>query len=267
MQTQPTAIQPKRCASNFIDETAIWSYLRYSLTQFPDNNKQLLPGMQWGSYCQLFTPSFWKFQYLLSNFQCGHGHHRLSVSLVEEIVMCILGGYGISSEMGILAFNRLKTENLCSIGISYIKVFKALSKPFKNDNGKEIYYRFANQKSKYIHALLNKKDLSTIPTDCDLKFRSWLLDIDGIGLKTASWITRNWLSSNKVAILDIHLLRAGLLTGFFKDEINVQKDYLKLERQFLKFCEALDVFPSDMDAVIWSYMKKSNKFAIKQLNS
>jgi thermostable 8-oxoguanine DNA glycosylase len=66
-----------------------------------------------------------------------------------------------------------------------------------------------------------------------------------------------------VAILDIHILRAGKLTGFFESEI--LSDYLKLERQYLDFCDAINVQASNMDAIIWSFMKKNTKLAIKTL--
>ncbi|MDZ3993341.1 hypothetical protein PspTeo4_24872 [Pseudomonas sp. Teo4] len=39
--------------------------------------------------------------------------------------------------------------------------------------------------------------------------RDWLLELPGIGYKTASWVARNWLDADDVAILDIHILRAG----------------------------------------------------------
>jgi thermostable 8-oxoguanine DNA glycosylase len=96
--------------------------------------------------------------------------------------------------------------------------------------------------------------------------RGWLLTVNGIGLKTASWITRNWLNSNKVAILDVHILRAGVLAGFYKENTeNLTKHYFSLEKQYLAFCNALDVSSAIMDAIIWSFMKKTNKLAISAL--
>jgi thermostable 8-oxoguanine DNA glycosylase len=226
-----------------------------------------MPGIRWGNYCQLFTPSFWKLQYLLSDFNDDQDCHRLSSSIIEEIVMCMLGGYGIPSEMGILAFKRLKEKDLCRKGVSYENIYELLHQPFEIANGKRVRYRFASQKSKYVYLLLNQHNLCMIPTDCDLSLRTWLLNIEGIGLKTASWITRNWLKSNKVAILDVHLLRAGVLTGFFEANVNVNRHYLKLEKRYLDFCYALEVLPSNMDAVIWNFMKQTNKLAIRQINS
>src|SRR6185436_19848337 len=86
---------------------------------------------------------------------------------------------------------------------------------------------------------------------------NWLLDIPGVGYKTASWIARNWLNSDDVAILDIHIQRAGRLVGLFPDELTVQKHYLKLEALFLEFSRTLGVKASELDAVIWMEMMSS----------
>src|SRR5690606_20285359 len=127
-------------------------------------------------------------------------------------------------------------------------------------------YRFHNQKSKYIHALLNRDDLHEMPLHNDIKFRDWLLTINGVGLKTASWITRNWLNSDNVAILDVHIIRAGLLAGFYEEDTeNLTKHYFSLERQYLAFCRALEVSSAIMDAIIWDFMKKTNRLALSAL--
>ena len=61
----------------------------------------------------------------------------------------------------------------------------------------------------------------------------------------------NWLDADNVAILDIHILRAGVLAGFLDAELTVERDYLALEAQFLKFSHGLGVRASELDAVIW----------------
>ena len=91
-----------------------------------------------------------------------------------------------------------------------------------------------------------------------MRVRDWLLALPGIGYKTASWIARNWLDADDVAILDIHVLRAGALAGFFERELTVERDYLQLEDQFLKFSRAIGVRASELDAVIWLEMMSSS---------
>jgi thermostable 8-oxoguanine DNA glycosylase len=250
-----------------VDETKSWERIKDLVNEFPHEDEELISGIKWGSHGQLYTPAFWKLQYLLSEHSNKILSHRLSSTIIEEIVMCILGGFGIPSEMGIIAFDRLKANGNIKVGVEFKSIHEDLSKPFILNNGKRVHYRFHNQKSKYIHAFLNRKDLDDIPVNNDLNLRGWLLSVDGIGLKTASWITRNWLKSDKVAILDIHLLRAGRLAGFFEMGDEHSFDYLALEKQYLEFCSALNVQASNMDAIIWLYMKKNTNLAIRTLNN
>lgn len=244
-----------------IDETLTWNSLKSVMAKLPNENEELLPGVKWGSCVQLYTPAFWKFQYLLSDFSHTEVSHRLSSSLIEEVVMCILGGYGIPAEVGIIAFHHLKDQQLICPNASFEEIYGVLGAPMTNEKGKQIRYRFAKQKTTYLHRFLNRNDLECIPQLNDIELRNWLLTIDGIGLKTASWITRNWLRSDNVAIIDIHLFRAGKLTGFFTK--NTISDYLTLEKEYLGFCHALEVSASDLDALIWRYMKKNTKLAGK----
>jgi thermostable 8-oxoguanine DNA glycosylase len=250
-----------------VDETIIWKEMEHALKQFPSADEELLPGLKWGFCSQLYTPAFWKLQYLLNGFSGENGVHRLSNNLLEEIVLCLLGGYGIPSEMGIIAFDRLKAYGLLRPKVSLDELSEALSSPFQVSEHKSVKYRFANQKATYIHDFLNREDIDDIPDAEDLRLRDWLTTLKGVGPKTASWITRNWLRSERVAILDIHILRAGVITGFFKPNFNITTEYFDLEGKYLSFCNFLQVRPSDMDAIIWSYMKKNNKLALNILSS
>ena len=251
--------------SLYLDETKSWNKIKRQLDSFPNENVELLPGVKWGNYTQLYTPAFWKMQYLLTNYSDEISSHRLAPTIREEIIMCILGGYGLPSEMGILAFNRLKERSIIKPGISFDHIYDSLSSPFILADGRQVRYRFYNQKSKYIHKFLSRNDIENICVNHDLELREWLLTIDGIGLKTASLITRNLLKSDKVAILDIHLLRAGKLAGVFELSNEYSFDYLTLEKKYLDFCGALEVKPSNMDAIIWLYMKNNTKLAIRTL--
>lgn len=239
-----------------------------SFMRLPNRSAEVLPGVLWGDCSELFTPAYWKYQYNL--FETGfHSKicYRLGETILEEVVACLLGGYGIPAEIGLLAFNRLKDQGLIHPKTPLELIFGALSKPFELSNGSTIKYRFANQKSKYITALLNRDDLHNIPVDNDHKLRTWLLQLDGIGLKTASWVTRNWLDSNRVAILDIHIVRAGILAGLYEQHVNVTKDYLELEKKYIDFCLALEVDASKMDAIIWEIMKKNNRLVIRYIDT
>lgn len=233
----------------------------------PHQDNEVMPGIKWGNYCQLYTPAFWKYMYLYFAPSHEKNIHRLGENVIEEVVACLLGGYGIPSEMGLLAFKRLKEASLIYHGVPFQEIESALSTPFEIDNGKQIKYRFSNQKSKYIYGFLQRDDLHSVDTSDDIAFRNWLLTIDGIGPKTASWVTRNWLQSENVAILDIHIIRAGQIAGIFSKDSDVSKSYFTLEDSYIAFCKALEVRPSNMDAIIWNYMKKTNKLALRVISN
>jgi thermostable 8-oxoguanine DNA glycosylase len=251
----------------YTNEQQAWQTLHQFIRNLPDQNDECLPGVKWGDYNQLYTPAFWKMQYI-SYMQMGENEniYKLGSNILEEVVVCLLGGFGMPSEIGLAAYDRLKEEGLISPFAPFSDIYNALRRPFMLGDGRKVHYRFYNQKSKYLYGLLNRTDLNKIPLHDDIQLRDWLLSVKGIGLKTASWITRNWLDSNNVAILDIHIIRAGLLAGFYtQDTDNLSKHYFKLERQYLAFCKALEVSAAIMDAIIWDFMKKTNKLALNAL--
>lgn len=244
-----------------------WGQLCLSAQKLPGEHQEVLPGVKWGDCSQLYTPAFWKMQYLShTQVDSSNSIYKLGASILEEIVVCLLGGFGMPSDIGIAAFERLKRENLIRQYVSFTEIHDALCLPYLLKDGRKVTYRFHNQKSRYIHTFLNRNDLHKIPLKNDIQFRNWLLTIKGIGLKTASWITRNWLNSENVAILDIHILRAGILAGFYTEKTDdLNKHYLYLEKQYLAFCSALEVSSAIMDAIIWDFMKKTNRLALNAL--
>lgn len=248
-------LQSASTKQTVVDEIEIWDNLVKELHKFPTPDKELLPGVKWGNFGQLYTPAYWKAQYLLHD---GNGHfsinYRLGDNLIQEIVGCLLGGFGLKAELGIAALRRLVERDLIKDGVSFSKIYSALLEPLIV-NGKNCRYRFPMQKAKFISEFLNRNDLQSIPLFNDLTFRNWLLSVNGVGPKTASWVTRNYFQSEKVAIIDIHLFRACALMGLFNQTHRVQNDYFKLEQIFLYFCKELGVQPSKMDAVIWIQMK------------
>lgn len=250
-----------------INEYHLWNDINKLNTSIPDNNKELMPGIKWGCFSRLYTPAYWKMQYFLHNQEDNHCiNYKLGDNVLEEVVACLLGGFGMKSELGLAAFTRLKNRRLIIAGVDFISILNSLSEPFFL-GFKMVHYRFPNQKAKFITEFLNRKDLNRIPIHCDLTFRNWLLSINGIGPKTASWITRNFLDSENVAIIDVHILRAGIIVGLFSRHLDLQKDYFKLEKTFIQFCNALEVRPSKMDALMWLQMKESNRTAINLINN
>ncbi|WP_138992757.1 8-oxoguanine DNA glycosylase [Larkinella sp. C7] len=250
-------------SGDYVDELSYFKEVDQIVKDFPYPNKELLPGVQWGHFDQFYTPAYWKLQYTVTPFSENSDTFRLGKDVIEEVVACLLGGYGLPAELGLQAFDRLKSKRLIEPGVQEGKIKEVLSQPYYTKNNRKVTYRFYNQKSKYIANFLNRADLDMAYTNDDIQLRNWLLDIKGIGPKTASWITRNWLKSEKVAIIDVHILRAGIIAGIFNANSDVNIEYFDLERRYLDFCHALDVLPSYMDSLMWINMRRTSRIALK----
>lgn len=223
----------------------------------------LLTDIDWEEAGRRFTKSYWEVQYYLD--ESTDKDYKLGSNLKEEVVACLLGGYGLKAEIGLLAFHRIKNLRLIRRDVRLEEIEDAISAPFRWD-GKEVHYRFSRQKSKYIFWFLQRNDITEMETLCGSQLRNRLITIKGIGPKTASWIARNYGNCEDVAIVDIHIYRAGRLAGFVNPKWDIQRDYYKIEESFLDFCHSINALPSKMDSIMWNQMKASNKRAIELLN-
>lgn len=225
--------------------------------ELPAPDKEVIPGVPWGAIEAFPTPAYWAYQVLARRAKGTRINYRLGSTLREEVGACLLGGHGIPASVGLAAFEALRAKGAFT-GEAYEEstLFDWLSAPMQLGN-RTIRYRFARQKAKYLAAALRRMRNDTPPTISGRQLRDWLTAIPGIGFKTASWVARNWLDADDVAILDIHLLRAGLLANFFPNDLTVERHYLQLEARFLDFSAGLGVRPSELDAVIWWEMMSS----------
>jgi N-glycosylase/DNA lyase len=222
----------------------------------PSPEEEVLPGVVWGGPETVFTPCYWMTQYWMRE-EALPPHQRIGESFEEEVVACLLGGYGIPAEVGIAAFNRLRDRSLISTLCSNsVELAEALHAPL-TVCGRQVKYRFWLQKAQYVAAALDIISKAPPPTDSSDSLRAYLLKIPGIGPKTASWIVRNWLASNDVAILDIHVVRAGMLMGLYSESDKVTEHYFRMERRFLSFASAINVPAARLDALIWAQMRNA----------
>lgn len=90
----------------------------------------------------------------------------------------------------------------------------------------------------------------------DTDLRDTLATLPGVGLKTASWIVRNYRASGAVAIIDVHILRAGHHLGLFESQWTPSNQYRLLESQFLKFAAAIETLPTLLDSIMWDQMRR-----------
>jgi N-glycosylase/DNA lyase len=226
---------------------------------------EVIPGVLWGSPETLFTPAFWLVQYWMREGSLAPRVHSLGQTLEEEVVACLLGGHGIPAEVALAAFDRLRTRGLISQQPPHNEVISQNLREPLTVSGRPVTYRFWSQKARYIATALRTLKEQPAPRDSARDLREYLLRIPGIGFKIASWIVRNWLSSDDVAILDIHIIRAGHLMSLYSAEDQVSRDYLDMERRFLNLARAMNTHASDLDALIWLEMRRTPRLVTRLL--
>lgn len=215
---------------------------------------------EWGEYFMIGTAAYWVSQATQVSFSHDFSYGK---SLSEEVVYCLLGGHGIPAEIGNAAFKSIKESGLICLNPipTEEEIESVLRLPIWVPSKKyPIFYRFPKQKSRRIHAALQELKLDEPPKH-PLALRKWLLNIPGIGLKTASWIVRNHLNSDLVAIIDIHIQRAGIAAGFFKKTWSLPKDYELFEKSFLAYAKIGGVPATVLDACIWDQMHHFGRLA------
>lgn len=233
--------------------------------QFPPAETEVVPGVAWGPVDAFPTPAYWAYQVIARRVQGAPIRYRLGSTLREEVAACLLGGHGIPARIGLAAFEHLKHKGAFRGGApGEAELLAWLSEPIQVDD-RAVRYRFAAQKARYLAPALKALSASVVPIQSGRALRDWLMALPGIGPKTASWIARNWLDADDVAILDIHLLRAGVLGGFLDPELTVERHYLELEAQFLALSRGLGVRASELDAVIWLEMMSARATVEKSL--
>lgn len=225
----------------------------------PSAEDEVLPGVRWGNFDVLFTPAFWAGRMWLHTETNTPSTFRLGSTLAEEVVACLLGGHGLPAAVGLAAYERLKSLGMCAGTPAAAAIEEQLLRPL-TVQGRSIRYRFPRQRASFIARALTTIASNEIPST-DLELRDFLTLLPGIGPKTASWITRNWLGSDRVAIIDVHIQRAGVLAGFFQSSWTPARHYRMLEEQFLAFAKAIGVRASLLDNLMWQEMRVLSRYA------
>jgi len=248
-----------QCGTVFVGHSVV-------MVQFPSAKMEVLPGLRWGAIEAFPTPAYWAYQVIARRIVGGPPKHRLGRTLAEEVVACLLGGHGIPAQIGLAAFRSLRSTGLLGGTPTADALQRILAQPMAVA-GRTVHYRFASRKATYVANALRVLEGADPPQRSGRELRDWLLRLDGVGYKTASWVARNWMDANDVAILDIHVLRAGSLGGFLNNNLTVERDYLQLENAFLDFSDALGVRASELDAVIWQEMALSPRTVRRLLSA
>jgi len=225
-----------------------------SLT-LPPADAYLMPGVLWGRIESAMTPAFWAAQCWYAESAGMFAPTRLAATIEREVAACLLGGYGMPAEVGWAAYVRLLELGLLDGTPTESELSVVLAQPL-SVNGREVRYRFVSQKARYLAGTL--QSLTEEPLEdfsSGRALRDRLVRCPGIGPKTASWVARNWLGADDVAILDVHVVRACIRVGVMPQGADPARNYRLLEDRFLAFAHALDVRPSILDGIIWRTMK------------
>jgi N-glycosylase/DNA lyase len=223
---------------------------RFATGKALNPDAEVRPGVRWGRPEEIFTPAYWAA--LGSKAKVTDGFSHIRGHLRREVYFCLLGGFGIKAEANKAAFNRLLKAGIFKVGRypTAREIEKLLRQPL-NLNGRQVRYRFPRQRAQRISVAARYLETTEPPKNDAHELREWLLCIPGIGMKTASWIVRNHLGSDSVAILDVHIVRLCQMMNLFEPHVSFPKDYKRLEKVFLEFAETIGVRPSLLDAIMW----------------
>lgn len=235
--------------------------------EMPDADAEVIPGVRWGEPWVIFTPAYWISQFWMHKLdQAERAPYQARGSLAEELVFCMLGGYGITAELATAAFEACREASLvASLEDSPSKWIETLQAPL-SVSGRTVRYRYPNQKAGFLAGAMKHLQTNTLENLEGRALRDQLLKIKGVGPKTAGWVARNYLDTDDVAILDIHLIRAGQLCDVFSLDQKVERDYPEMESRFIDFCHALDARPAVLDCLIWDQMRGYGSIALTALN-
>lgn len=202
----------------------------------------------WGNVWQWASAAYWAER--AARCEVAPGEFRLGADLAEEVVVCVLGGFGMPAEVGIAAFDAVRRAGLIRPFVPASDLEQVLRAPLRIGD-RTVRYRFPRQRAQRLAAALTHLHQHPLPDDPRLA-RDALIDVPGVGPKTASWIVRNQFDSDEVAIIDIHLCRAGQAAGVFDRTWNLNRDYIRFEAFFLAWAKHAAVRPSVLDACIWA---------------
>lgn len=221
----------------------------------PSPLSEVLPGVKWGYIDECYSAAFWGALAWQGRFSLqADRRHALGRDLREEIAACLLGGHGMPAEVGLAAFAFVRSSGLLSHAPYDAREFEAALRTPLHVGDRRARYRFPVVKARQLALTLTAIERAVAPKD-SIALRNWLRALPGIGPKTASWIVRNRDAGARVAILDIHVIRACQILGLFPGTCRLPRDYDRLEADFLRLSDALHVPPGDLDAVMWYEMR------------
>jgi N-glycosylase/DNA lyase len=219
-----------------------------------------LVAFPWGRSDGFGTAAYWACQAGDPTYAVALGR---GAPLIEELCFCLLGGYGVTAETNAAAFSALSEAGLVRTKPPPLaaEVEAALSVPLAvRGHRRPVRYRFPRQRAARVASALARLGVASLPRS-PVELRDSLLSFDGVGPKTASWVVRNHLLSDEVAIVDVHLRRAGIAAGFFRPEWRLPQDYHLFEAAFLAYAAVGGVPAGVLDLCIWDQVRRLGRSA------
>ena len=196
--------------------------------------------------------------------------HRIveRYGIEDELLFCLLGGFGITYEHGRSACNTIRQLRPFSDEWNDEDLFEAMLaalmrpqfEPRRTD-GSFRRYRFPRQKATVIMKARKwvqsqgrlEEHLLQLGSAKDR--RRLLSECPGVGFKTASWVLRNLGLGDELAIIDIHVLPALVDAKRIPDGIQIPKDYEMAEEAFIAWCDELDAPSAAFDLFVWHWQR------------
>jgi thermostable 8-oxoguanine DNA glycosylase len=203
-------------------------------------------------YCRVATPQF---------------SAPTRAQFERELLFCLLGGFGISFELALSASTTLweldpfapRWEEAEILDRICFELSQRQFEP-RNASGSLRRYRFPNRKAHLILAarrwlaVTGRVHQALTELELEQDRRRLLCNCPGIGPKSASWLLRNLGMATRLAILDVHLIRALQEAGKITTE-TLPRDYEAVEAVFLAWCDQLGAPPAAFDLFVWEWQR------------
>lgn len=167
---------------------------------------------------------------------------------------------------GELCFCILTPQSRAKNCRAVVNKLKTDKKLFTSDLGKLRIYlkgvRFPDRKAVYIIEAREKLPEIKKRLNSDAReLREWLIkNIRGIGLKESAHFMRN-IGFKGLPIIDAHIQNFLRKIGYNnKVKSLTKKQYIELEKKFLKLTKELGIPPEELDIAIWLYQSGEKEF-------
>lgn len=191
-----------------------------------------------------------------------------SRGIEDELLFCLLGGFGISYELNRSAAEVVARLAPFSMGHDEGELRSRLEmllrgrnfEPRRADGGLR-RFRFPVRKAAMIVAarrwLHQQPPLDQLLPSLgdDRERRAHMCTCPGVGPKTASWLLRNLGLARELAVLDVHVVRALSESGRLHRGAVLPRDYERVEQAFLGWCKELGADPCAFDLFVWEWQR------------